>query len=533
MLGVVRKGLMPWKARGAVALSIALVIAFSSLGIAAAAPGENTSVDCRGPDFDQGRIDIPQTLSSRVVPNQPGLEHRPLAVVPWYSGRPLEEVRHRDERARPSDALGQANPGFVRDLAPLSPDSAGDQSDYRVARPIAQAAGVIRWVDLETGCFALQTRVVVPYATDHQGERPELSHPGVMLVLKATEETKIVVNGEHGSLADITVPAKAMVVFNPRTREALSIRAKTHQDRHVEAIGVIRRVDPESGHFAFHTRKGERQLIGIDHDRPELAHTGVMLVLKATEETKIVVNGEHGSLADITVPAKAMVVFNPRTREALSIRAETHHGEHAEVVGVIRRVDPHSGRFILQTRFGERYDDSDERVRPELTPTGVILVLKATEETEIVVNGEPGTLADISVPAKAMVVFNRRTMTALSIRARTHEAEHAKAAGVIRRIDLESGRFALQTRIRDHRFADADGLRPDVAHSGVILVLKATEETEIVVNGEPGTLADISVPAKAMVVFNPRTMEAYSMRVATSDGDSFRDFEEPSTVRPE
>ncbi|MFQ5860868.1 MAG: DUF5666 domain-containing protein, partial [Dehalococcoidia bacterium] len=142
-----------------------------------------------------------------------------------------------------------------------------------------------------------------------------------------------------------------------------------------------------------------------------------------------------------------------------------------EVHGLVSSVDTEESSLTVAIRRGEHH---------------VTRTFSVTNETTIVLNGEPVHLGDLHRGDRVAVVFIVRSGEALRIQATSESG----AVGIIQAVDTTESTLTIHLR------------------SGGSLELTVTEETRIELNGEPATLSDLHRGMAVKVSYNTRTHEA-------------------------
>ncbi len=165
------------------------------------------------------------------------------------------------------------------------------------------------------------------------------------------------------------------------------------------------------------------------------------------------------------------------------------HGEARlklrSVHGTVEAVDAGAGELSIKTDRGDT------------------LALKVDSETDIRLNGEEATLADIAAGATASVRYDSETMVAAEVHARTRA--EARASGTIASVDSASGQVTVELS------------------SGRAIGLLVEDVTEIEVNGREATLAELEAGASVKVTYDASTgvaLEIEARAEAEADEDT-------------
>ena len=171
--------------------------------------------------------------------------------------------------------------------------------------------------------------------------------------------------------------------------------------------------------------------------------------------------------------------------------------EDAHVRGVVAAVDPGAGNLTITPEDG-----------------GAAITLLVLASTEIEVDGEPGSLANIQIGMPVKAEFDLATLEASEIEAGSEEGEDeeddetAEFEGMVTAVDTAAGTITLAAK----------------SSSGSV-TLKVTAATQIEIDDQPGTLADIEVGDEAEAEYFVATLEAKEIEV-DAEGDEEEDDNE-------
>jgi hypothetical protein len=307
---------------------------------------------------------------------------------------------------------------------------------------VAHVVGTVGAVDAGAGTIAIDPKNGTPVS------------------LTINSSTRITRNGSSATLADVKTGDQAAAEYDPTTNVATRIEAETDSEHEPAAVeGQVTAASPTSVTIA--------------------PHSGDPVSLTLDASTVVFVNGKPGTAADIKVGDQATALYDSTTKIAAKIAVE-HETEHqnAEIEGQVTAASPTS-----------------VTITPREGGSPVTLTLNAS--TVILVNGRPGTAADIKLGSKAAALYDSTTKIAAKIAVES-ETEH-QTATVEGQVTAASSTSVTIT--------------PEEDGSPVTLTLNAS--TVIVANDKPGTAADIKVGARAQAVYDRTTLVALGIRVAT------------------
>jgi len=196
-----------------------------------------------------------------------------------------------------------------------------------------------------------------------------------------------------GTLADLAPGQDAEAEYDPTTMVASKIQVEVEDDEaeEGEVEGTLSAVDAAAGTFSIAPEDG-----------------GADVALTIDEQTKITLDGEPATLADLAVGSEAEAKFDPATGLTSRLKVKTEDDdeedddeqESAEIEGWV-------------TAISDTSITIDPRGRPTIT-----LTLDA--DTEIKIDGRIKTAADISIGDEAEARYDKTTMLALSLRVASH-----------------------------------------------------------------------------------------------------------------
>ncbi len=210
--------------------------------------------------------------------------------------------------------------------------------------------------------------------------------------------------------------------------------------------------------------------------------TGVVTVgtarVRTSAYTKIARNGKVVALNSLTRKDSAVVHVAAGTNKALDM--EDNGPEEGSVDGTITAI---SGSSVT--------------IAPSDGSSPVTVT--ADTSTMIEVNDEPATLADLQVNMTAEAEYDPTTMVAFSIDAQS-EGEDQEVSGTVAAVDTTNNTITI---------TPSDGGSP--------VTLNVTAATEISVNGEDATLADVQAGMPVQAEYDSATMTAYEIQAGSDD----------------
>jgi Cu/Ag efflux protein CusF len=281
-----------------------------------------------------------------------------------------------------------------------------------------------------------------------------------------TSGTKIARNGQLVSLSSVTSQDKLVAHVQSGTNVAYDLVDQGPEEGEVHGtISAINgsdvTIDPGNG----------------------AAQVTIMIVAN----TMIEVNGEKGTLADLAVGQFAEAHYDPTTMNAYELEAKTMaQGEDAHLFGTVAAVDTNAGTLTITPNGG-----------------GADVTLTVTPSTEIQVNDEGATLADIQVGMPVSAEYDTSSLVAFEIKAGSGDdnQEDGEVQGTVAAVDLTASTLTIT---------------PNGGGSAVTVNIVA--DTELQVNGEHGTLADVQVGAPVKAHYDTQTMNAREVQVGDDEG---------------
>lgn len=293
------------------------------------------------------------------------------------------------------------------------------------------------------------------------------------VVLNVTDSTMIEVDGEHATLGDLKVGMEIEAAYDPATNNAFSIETDSEGeagDAHIN--GTVSAVNTGAGTLTIAPKTGDPVTLNVD------------------ASTEVKVNNIEATLQDIQVGMPVSAEYDKATLLAKEIKAGEgdDNEEDAKVEGVVAAVDLNAQTVTISPDDG-----------------GADVTLNLTTETEIEVNDEPGALGDIQIGDRIRAEYDPATLDALELKVSDEGTgdgggPHEEVEGTITAVDQGNATVTI------------------APHEGDAVTVKITEHTDIKVNGEDATLADVQVGADAKAKYDPTTKEASKLEAGNHDG---------------
>lgn len=234
------------------------------------------------------------------------------------------------------------------------------------------------------------------------GEITVQSHETATISLKVTDDTRIRIGENTGSLADVSIGDQVTVRFASETMVAAEVRVQVE----AKAEGTIKSVDAAAGQVVI------------------TLSNGATLALALTSTTVIEVNDQKVTAADLSVGASVEVKYNSKTMTALKIETETM----AKVMGTVKSVDAASGTATV------------------LTPEGKEITVQVTDTTRVHIRGLLFGLLGLSAGMKVEVKYDLATGVASEIKAKSDGKLTAEVTGTVKSVDSASSTVSILTQ---------------------------------------------------------------------------------------
>lgn len=288
----------------------------------------------------------------------------------------------------------------------------------------------------------------------------------------ATAGTRIARNGKLVSLSELTrqdrLTAHLASAANPapQSSQALDILADGPEEGEVH--GLITAIN------------GSQVTVTPDNGTPDVT-------INVTATTMIEINGQDATLGDLGVNMEIEARYDPSTLDAFSIEADTDgEADDGHIQGVVAAVDVGAGKLTVTPNGG-----------------GAGVTLNVDSSTEIEVNDASAALADVQVGMPIEAEYDTATMLAREIKAGSGDdnQQDQELEGTVASIDTGASTITITPK------------------SGPNVTLNVTPETEIEVNGEDATLADVQSSQSVRAEYDPATMNALELKVGNMDGE--------------
>jgi Domain of unknown function (DUF5666) len=293
------------------------------------------------------------------------------------------------------------------------------------------------------------------------------------VVLNVTDTTMIEIDHAQKGFGDLAVGMQVEASYDPSTNNAFSIEADSggeSNDAHIN--GTVSAVDTGASTLTI------------------APTTGAPVTLNVDASTEIKVNDMTATLADVQVGMPASAQYDTSSLLATEIKVGSGDDNHedAQVQGTVAAVDTGAQTVTITPQGG-----------------GADVVLNVTSETEIEVNGEPAALGDIQVGAAIEGKYDPSTNNAFELKVGSDDNgggggdENNKVEGTVTAINMDAKTVTIDPS------------------EGDPVTVNVTDSTEIKVNDQAATLADVTVGAQAKAEYDANSMEARELEVGTGD----------------
>ncbi|MBI4675591.1 MAG: hypothetical protein HY741_28435 [Chloroflexi bacterium] len=288
------------------------------------------------------------------------------------------------------------------------------------------------------------------------------------VTVNVTATTMIEVDSEHATLADLAVGMQVEAAYDPSTFDAYSIETDSDGEADDAFVnGTVAAVDTVAGTLTITPTAGSD------------------LTLNVNASTEIEVNDVHGTLEDVQVGMPVSAEYDATTMLAKEIKAGAGDDNHEDtkIEGTVAAVDTSAGTVTITPAGG-----------------GSDVTLNVTTQTEIEVNDAPGTIADIQVAMPIRAEYDTASFDAFEIKAGTDDSgsgggdDHAQVEGTISALDAVNFTVTID------------------AGAGTFVTVILTAQTEIKVDDEDATFADLVVGQSAKAEYNILTFEAHEIK---------------------
>ena len=311
------------------------------------------------------------------------------------------------------------------------------------------------------------------------------SGAGAPITLSVTASTEVELAGDNDSFDQLVVGMPVAAEYDLSTRNAKEIHAgdasadDNDVDDDLTITGAISAVDATAGTVT-------------------MSSGGTVRVLQVVASTRIEINGEPGALAQILVGASAKAEYFRTSLELkeLSIGQDDGGGpgggggagEDVHVLGTVAAVDTSAGTLTV---------DPDG--------SGANVTVKVVGTTVIEINGEPGILAQVQVGATIDAEYFVGSLEAKELNVNQGTGGGGGGGGAGEDVRIEGTVTAVDTT--------AKTVTVDPTGAGADVTVHVVDATQIEINGEPGTLAQIPLGAAARVDYFVNSLEATEIKI--------------------
>ncbi|TAH49958.1 MAG: hypothetical protein EYC68_15405 [Chloroflexota bacterium] len=293
--------------------------------------------------------------------------------------------------------------------------------------------------------------------------------------LQANAQTQIVRNGAIVSLSRLTRQDKVVAHVKPTAAEG---------NGGAEAFDLIAHGPEEDEvHGTISAIAGNQVSIAPSNGTP-------VVTVNVTSETMIEVDDHNAALGDLAVGMQVEADYDPTTMNAFDIEADSDgDDDDAHVIGTVSAVDAAAGTITIAPTNGG----------------SVTLTVKSS--TEIEVNDKHASLEDVQVGMPVKAEYDSMTLIATEIEAGSDDDN-----------DDDDGDHELKGTVAAVNVA-AQTVTITPNSGGSDVTLNVTAGTEIEINDEDATLAEITVGAEIKAEYDPATLNAHELEIGDDDHD--------------
>jgi hypothetical protein len=304
------------------------------------------------------------------------------------------------------------------------------------------------------------------------------SGAGSPITLHVTASTEVELDGDNDSFDQLAIGMPVRAEYDLSTRNAKEINAgddnvddSNDDDEDLTIVGVLSAVDPSAGTVT-------------------VSSSAASLVLRVTPASRIEINGEPATLAQLQVGVTAKAEYLKGSLALKEIEVGDDNGgggvgEDVHLLGTVAAIDTTAATVTI---------DPDG--------AGTNLTVKVVASTVIEINGEPGTLAQIQVGATIDAEYFVGSLEAKEL----HVGQGTGGGGGLGEDVRIEGTIAAVDPVAKTLTVDPTGAAANVT-------VKVVASTQIEINGEPGTLAQIQVGATARVDYFTGSLEATEIKI--------------------
>lgn len=215
-----------------------------------------------------------------------------------------------------------------------------------------------------------------------------------------------------------------------------------------------------------------------------------VVTVNVTSATMLEVDDRNATLNDLAVGMQVEADYDPATLNAFDIETDSDgDDDDAEIHGTVAAVDAVAGTITI-------------------APTnGGSATLTVKSSTEIEVNDVDAALVDIQVGMPVEADYDSTTLIATEIDAGSDDDDD----------DDDNAQELKGVVAAVNSAAQTVTIAPNGGGSNV--TLNVTAETEIEINDQDATIAEITVGARIEAEYDPSTMNAYELDIENDDDD--------------
>jgi hypothetical protein len=359
---------------------------------------------------------------------------------------------------------------------------------------------------------------------------------GATVNLKIVSSSKITRNGKKSTLKGLTLRDSITAHFDASSHDASSLiatgpavatssgkvknasrgtgvltigskkfhtSANTTISRNGQIVSLSQITRSDS--VTVHTKSGSNNALDVIDDGPSEAEvegtiTGVdttgntvtiapsngtpSVTLAVTSTTMIELDDNPATLSELQVNMHADAEYDPTSMTSFSIEAESA-SEEADVTGTVAGVDLTNNTITISPTVGSS------------------ITLSVTAATQIQVNDEDATLADVQVGMPVQAQYDTATLVAQEIDAGSNGSKEGNQESV-------DGTVAVTT-------TTSVTINPNESGNPITLTVDAS--TRITIDDSPGTLDQIPLGASIEAEYDTTTMIASDLDVQTGGED--------------
>jgi len=283
---------------------------------------------------------------------------------------------------------------------------------------------------------------------------------GTKLKLTENTSTAILRNKVATSLSNVQMGDWVQVKYNPMTKLANLISAASLAPKQKQIAGTVASVNPAAGTVSINAGKG-----------------GKATVLKTNASTAVLKNGAAAGVGKLKKGDKIQARFDPASKLASKVEAETGGPWDGIVVGLVSAVDTNANTVTITSWF-----------------FGDDVTLNVVENTTaITLDGNLVGLGDLQVGDKAQAKYDSSSMNASVIDAKSVAHEQEQIRGTIAAVDTDGSTITITVYW---------------CENGQDYVLNVDGNTVITRNDNSAALGSLQVGDDVEANYDPATMLA-------------------------